>query len=34
MPLGGEKKAREFYGDVLGLEELGKPAHLAARGGC
>ena len=29
-----EAEARAFYGQLLGLEELGKPAALAARGGC
>jgi catechol 2,3-dioxygenase-like lactoylglutathione lyase family enzyme len=34
MPPGGEARARAFYGDVLGLSEVAKPARLAARGGC
>ena len=34
MPAGGEAAARGFYGDVLGLPETPKPAHLAKRGGC
>jgi catechol 2,3-dioxygenase-like lactoylglutathione lyase family enzyme len=34
MPEGGEDRAREFYGAVLGLPEVAKPAHLAKRGGC
>ncbi len=34
MPKGGEERARRFYGDVLGLPEVPKPATLAARGGC
>jgi catechol 2,3-dioxygenase-like lactoylglutathione lyase family enzyme len=34
MPPGGEEQARAFYGGVLGLPELPKPANLAARGGC
>ena len=34
MPPGGEEQARAFYTGVLGLPELAKPAHLAARGGC
>ena len=34
MPSGGEDAAREFYHDLLGLDEEGKPAELAARGGC
>ena len=33
MPAGGEDKARRFYRDVLGLEEVTKPAALAERGG-
>ena len=33
MPAGKEPTARQFYVDVLGLTEIGKPAHLAARGG-
>ena len=32
-PPGCEEAARAFYGDVLGLRELEKPASLAARGG-
>ncbi len=34
MPAGGEGKARSFYGDLLGLEEVPKPASLVGRGGC
>ncbi|MBI2780457.1 MAG: glyoxalase [Chloroflexi bacterium] len=34
MPAGGEDAARAFYGALLGLEEVPKPAALAARGGC
>lgn len=34
MPKGREDDAREFFGELLGLEELLKPADLAARGGC
>jgi catechol 2,3-dioxygenase-like lactoylglutathione lyase family enzyme len=34
MPAGGEDKARAFYCGVLGLTEVAKPTHLAARGGC
>ncbi|HKF78137.1 MAG TPA: VOC family protein [Candidatus Dormibacteraeota bacterium] len=30
---GGEDAARHFYGQVLGLAELPKPATLAGRGG-
>lgn len=34
MPRGGEDQARAFYGAVLGMAEIAKPAQLAARGGC
>jgi catechol 2,3-dioxygenase-like lactoylglutathione lyase family enzyme len=34
MPPGGEAEARRFYGSVLGLREVAKPAELAGRGGC
>lgn len=33
-PTGCEEAARAFYGGLLGLEELAKPAPVAARGGC
>ena len=33
MPKGKEEEARRFYGAVLGLPELAKPANLARRGG-
>lgn len=33
IPRGEEERARAFYGDVLGLEEVPKPANLAGRGG-
>ena len=33
-PPGCEAEARAFYGELLGLEELPKPAALAAGGGC
>jgi catechol 2,3-dioxygenase-like lactoylglutathione lyase family enzyme len=33
MPRGGELEARDFYGRLLGLPELPKPAALAGRGG-
>jgi catechol 2,3-dioxygenase-like lactoylglutathione lyase family enzyme len=33
-PPGCEAQARRFYGHVLGLEEIPKPAQLAVRGGC
>jgi catechol 2,3-dioxygenase-like lactoylglutathione lyase family enzyme len=29
-----EAAAREFYGSILGLREIEKPAELRARGGC
>jgi len=32
-PPGGEPAARRFYGEVLGLTEVAKPAVMAARGG-
>jgi catechol 2,3-dioxygenase-like lactoylglutathione lyase family enzyme len=34
MPVGGEARARAFFGALLGLVELPKPADMAARGGC
>ncbi len=34
MPAGEEPAARLFYEGVLGLAEIPKPPHLAARGGC
>jgi len=34
MPTGGEAAARRFYGELLGLREVAKPAELAPRGGC
>lgn len=34
MPAGREEEARSFYGSLLGLREVPKPAPLAARGGC
>lgn len=33
-PPGGEDEARAFYGALLGLPEVPKPAELAGRGGC
>ena len=33
-PPGSEPALREFYGNVLGLDEIPKPPALAARGGC
>lgn len=34
MPAGEEAEARHFYADLLGIPEVDKPPHLAARGGC
>ena len=34
IPAGGESRARAFFGDILGLPEIAKPAELQARGGC
>jgi catechol 2,3-dioxygenase-like lactoylglutathione lyase family enzyme len=34
MPPGGEGRAREFYGNALGIPEVPKPPHLVGRGGC
>jgi catechol 2,3-dioxygenase-like lactoylglutathione lyase family enzyme len=34
MPTGEEAKARQFYGELLGLTEIKKPDALKARGGC
>ncbi|WP_107705668.1 VOC family protein [Nocardioides allogilvus] len=34
LPPDSEQVARRFYGDVLGMIEIPKPAALAARGGC
>lgn len=34
MPVGGEEAARGFYGGLLGLTEIPKPANMASRGGC
>ena len=33
MPAGEEERARSFYGHVLGMTEIPKPAALAGRGG-
>jgi catechol 2,3-dioxygenase-like lactoylglutathione lyase family enzyme len=33
-PKGCEAAAREFYGLILGLREIEKPASLRGRGGC
>ncbi|MEI8404108.1 MAG: VOC family protein [Actinomycetes bacterium] len=34
IPVGGEPKARSFFVDLLGFEEIPKPERLAVRGGC
>ena len=34
MPPNREAEARAFYTDVLGIQEIAKPPHLARRGGC
>ena len=34
IPVGEEDRARAFYGELLGLTEVPKPAELAGRGGC
>lgn len=34
IPAGGEDAARAFYGSLLGMTEVVKPAALAGRGGC
>jgi catechol 2,3-dioxygenase-like lactoylglutathione lyase family enzyme len=34
MPVGREGDARRFYAGLLGVTEVPKPPHLAARGGC
>ena len=33
IPVGGEARARRFYGEILGLVEVPKPPNLATRGG-
>ena len=33
IPRGGEARARQYYGDVLGLTEVPKPDAMRARGG-
>jgi len=33
-PPGSEDKARKFYGELLGMEEIPKPENLKGRGGC
>ena len=34
IPQASDTTARQFYGDVLGMTEVPKPAALAGRGGC
>jgi hypothetical protein len=34
IPSGAEAVARDYYGGLLGMVELPKPATLAERGGC
>jgi len=34
IPAGGEERGRRYWGGLLGLPELDKPAALAGRGGC
>lgn len=34
MPAGAEERARHFYRDLLGMDEIAKPPELAKRGGC
>lgn len=34
MPAGKEALARQFYSQILGLPEVGKPLPLQDRGGC
>lgn len=34
IPRGAEDAARAFYGSLLGMTEVAKPAALAVRGGC
>lgn len=34
MPAGEEERAVAFYQGALGIPQVPKPAHLAARGGC
>ncbi|HEY2406981.1 MAG TPA: hypothetical protein VGI10_13315 [Polyangiaceae bacterium] len=33
MPAGREQEACRFYGELLGIPEVSKPAELAVRGG-
>ncbi|WP_392342121.1 glyoxalase (plasmid) [Phaeobacter sp. BS23] len=34
MPAREEAQARHFFGELLGMKEVPKPANLAKRGGC
>jgi catechol 2,3-dioxygenase-like lactoylglutathione lyase family enzyme len=34
MPVGMEERARKFYAELLGMQEISKPAELLKRGGC
>jgi catechol 2,3-dioxygenase-like lactoylglutathione lyase family enzyme len=34
IPAGGEAEGRRFFADLLGMEEIAKPASMAGRGGC
>ncbi len=34
MPMGGEDRARAFYGAMIGLTETPKPEDMRKRGGC
>lgn len=34
IPAGGEEAARAYYGSLLGMTEVAKPAAMAGRGGC
>lgn len=34
MPHGQEDRARAFYREILGMQEVRKPTALASRGGC
>ncbi len=34
MPPGQEEAASAFYAGALGMQQVPKPGHLAARGGC
>jgi hypothetical protein len=34
IPVGGEELGRLFFGDLLGLDEIPKPAAMQGRGGC